>query len=351
MCKTKYDDAADSGEESDDENIDDCDPQMAYREIAHADGAVNRIRALRLTSAGKASTQLCAAFSESGCVRVWDVTADVRSLSDEAQAATEKASSKPQPIFEMRSHKVEGYALAWSAIGRLLSGDCHGAIYLSSVEGGDAGCTPFTEPTPFTGHRGSVEDLQWSPAERAVFASCGVDSHVRIWDTRAHNRSQAALAFAAHSGTDVNVLAWNGSVQYLLATGADDGRFSTWDMRFLATKAGTAAPLATFDWHSRGAVTSIEWHPTESSVLAVCGSDDQTTLWDLSLEADDALENGAPSAGLFANDAELASVPPQLLFVHMGQQQPKEVHWHPQIPGVLGTTAANGFNIFKTINV
>ena len=65
------------------------------------------------------------------------------------------------------------------------------------------------------------------------------------------------------------------------------------------------------------------------------------TIWDLSVEEDDvsgSIGNGAGDAGDY---------PPQLLFIHQGQHNVKEVHFHPQIPGVVISTAEDGLNVFK----
>ena len=110
-----------------------------------------------------------------------------------------------------------------------------------------------------------------------------------------------------------------------------------------------SSPVATFKWHI-APITSIEWHPTESSVLAVSGADDQISLWDFAVERDQ--EEG----GKEQDNSNLLSpngipIPPHLLFVHQGQKEVKEVHWHPQSPGVILSTAASGFNIFKTISI
>ena len=36
----------------------------------------------------------------------------------------------------------------------------------------------------------------------------------------------------------------------------------------------------------------------------------------------------------------------KLLFVHQGMDDPKEAKYHPQIPGLVMTTAADGFSVF-----
>lgn len=58
--------------------------------------------------------------------------------------------------------------------------------------------------------------------------------------------------------------------------------------------------MGSFDY-LQAPITSVEWSPHDSSVLGV-SSDDQLTLWDLSLEADEA--------------DQIPGVPSQLLFVH-----------------------------------
>ena len=111
------------------------------------------------------------------------------------------------------------------------------------------------------------------------------------------------------------------------------------------TAAPGLTPVASFTWH-RAPITSVDWHPTEDSVFAASGADDQITLWDLAIEQDN------EETGVMDDTPENGQdIPPQLLFVHQGQKDIKEVHWHPQIPGTIISTAQDGFNIFKTISI
>jgi ribosome assembly protein RRB1 len=118
----------------------------------------------------------------------------------------------------------------------------------------------------YNGHEDSVEDLQWSPSEETVFASCSVDRTIRIWDTRERKRSM--LSVAGHE-TDVNVISWNKLVAYMLASGGDDGSLRIWDLR--SFKEG--AFVSHFAFH-RGPVTSVEWSPYEGSMLTTTGGEE-----------------------------------------------------------------------------
>ena len=60
--------------------------------------------------------------------------------------------------------------------------------------------------------------------------------------------------------------------------------------------------------HHTAPITSVEWHPSDSSVFAASGSDNQVTLWDLAVEKDDEIPE---------ETGRKLDVPPQLLFIHM----------------------------------
>lgn len=139
------------------------------------------------------------------------------------------------------------------------------------------------------------------------------------------------------------MISWNNNVGYLLASGADDGSFKVWDLREVGrskNKNGSSncEPLANFSYHT-SQITSIEWAPNDESVLATCSADNQLTVWDLSVEAD---------AAMGTNETELGvQFPPQLLFIHQGQNNMKELHFHPHIPTAIASTAEDSLNIFK----
>lgn len=170
-----------------------------------------------------------------------------------------------------------------------------------------------------------------------------MDKTIAIWDTRLGK--SPATSFKAHDA-DVNVISWNRLASCMLASGSDDGSFSIRDLRLL--KDGDPV-VAHFTYHKHP-ITSIEWSPHEASTLSVSSADNQLTIWDLSLEKDE--EEEAEFRAQIEDKVNAPNdLPPQLLFVHQGQKDLKELHWHAQIPGMIMSTAGDGFNILMPSNI
>lgn len=323
----------DDDEDSDDEDVE-LDPVLESFSIPHL-GGVNRIRAMPQQS------HIVATWSDAGQVNLFNVEPIVSKFSQKSLKQQSPALSELKPYFVHSQHPTEGYALDWSPVkqGYLASGDCEGNIHIWTPrpEGGFEVVPSYDSKTYAAGtaKAPSVEDIQWSPTEATVFSTAECGGYVRIFDTRAQNRAMLSHKIQS-DGTDVNVLSWNSLVSNLLACGGDDGVLSVWDLRHFS--GGKPDPLARFSTH-KTPITSVEWHPTDESMLAA--SDDAGTyIYDLSVEEDDAQTGG-----------DQVDVPPQLLFVHCGSEQFKEVHWHPQITSCLMTTALSGFSVFIPSNL
>lgn len=169
-----------------------------------------------------------------------------------------------------------------------------------------------------------------------MLASCSVDQTVKLWDLRA-TQMKAQISFKAHD-CDVNVLSWNTTSKFLLASGDDKGEFRIWDLRMLDHKTMNQSSaydsIARIRWHTQ-AITSLQFEPGEDSVLAVSSADNKLTIWDFSVEVDE------------SQQSEEDDVPPQLMFLHQGQNNIKELRFHPYYREMLITTAEDSYNVFR----
>lgn len=332
LSRTQKFDEEDS--DSDDDDAEDADPILESKSIPLT-STTNRIRAHQVPAQGSAAPKtFTATMTESAQVLIHDITPHLESFDNPGTVITPQQN---KPLSTIRAHKTEGYALDWSPLvpgGKLLTGDNDGLIYVTTRTDGGGW---VTDTRAFQGHTSSVEDIQWSPQEASVFASASSDGTVRVWDVRSKSRKPAISVTV--SKTDVNVMSWSRLTTHLLATGDDDGVWGVWDLRQWKAGNDKPSPIASFNYHKEQ-ITSIEWHPTDDSMVSVGAGDNKVTLWDLSVELDD--EESKDTAGVH-------DMPPQLLFEHIVEHA-KEVHWHPQIPGTLVTTGSE-FSVFRPIPV
>ena len=65
------------------------------------------------------------------------------------------------------------------------------------------------------------------------------------------------------------------------------------------------------------------------------------SLWDFSVEMDDNWDANE------LNEEMGMEIPPQIMFIHQGQQNMKELRFHPQFSTLIFTTAEDSFNLFR----
>eukprot|EP01007_Sphenomonas_quadrangularis_P003317 NODE_637_length_1281_cov_129.099026_g503_i0.p1 GENE.NODE_637_length_1281_cov_129.099026_g503_i0~~NODE_637_length_1281_cov_129.099026_g503_i0.p1 ORF type:complete len:399 (+),score=130.16 NODE_637_length_1281_cov_129.099026_g503_i0:24-1199(+) len=353
LCKTRNEeenpDSDDDDDDDDSDDADETDPRLDIRRIVHH-GVVNRIRAM------PQKRNIVCTWSSDANINIYDVSQEIMQLENPTQWLEQNAAKpeakesrgilkprKREPCFRSKSdtHQSEGYAVDWSLMceGRLATGDCDGKMFVWELQPDGK-----VSAAPLAGHKRSCEDIQWSPTQGDVAASCSVDGSIRVWDVR--DPKPLKLLWVADV-VDVNVIAWNrhASASHIVASGSDSGVLKVWDLRKQAaarsSPSAEAEPVASFNFH-QGPICSLDWSPENESLLLVAGEDNQATFWDLSVEADE--EDLAAAAGTGAED-----MPPQLVFQHMGQKQLREARWHPVVRGLAMTTDLNGLQFLRPV--
>ena len=338
MRKTKYDDDPDKGEDDDEEDEDKINPFMKYEKIK-ANGNINRVKSMKNSS-------ICALWNDSPSVDIIDCEELFNNIEYQEEIRVEedidinkknknkkqKKDIKYKKIFKKTlPQKEEGFAIDWNNINP----------FILAVGGYDKKVSIFKPKDEnvsdiilygdyLSGHTDSVEDIQWSPNEENVLASCGIDKSIRFWDIRENSKNPPKIIKNAHN-SDVNVISWNTIRNHLFASGGDDNTFKVWDLRYLEEP-----PITEIKWHT-GPINSIMWDPFDESQLAVCSEDNRLSVWDFSVEPDE--------KKLFDNYNH--EIPQQLVFLHQGQINLKDVKFHPVFKNMLISSAENGLNLFR----
>lgn len=227
------DDDSDSSSSSEDEEEEPAkrkekpkDPVLHACTVEHS-GNVNRIRATRL-----GVSAIVAAWNDFGKVQLWNMTEGYKTVEQmEGGSNTKKLTQVPIYSFE---HRDEGFGLCWSSlkVGALASGDNKSNIYLHYMgEGG----TWVTNSKPFSQHRSSVEDIQWSNTDEHMLMSCSSDKSLRLWDARARPKDACVCVVENAHESDVNVISWNPQEAYVVS-GGDDGVLKVWTPRSLQVR-------------------------------------------------------------------------------------------------------------------
>ena len=338
MRKTKYDDDPDKGEDDDEEDEDKINPFMKYEKIK-VNGNINRVKSMKNSS-------ICALWNDSPSVDIIDCEELFNNIEYQEEIRVEedvdinkknknkklKKDIKYKKIFKKTlPQKAEGFAIDWNNINPFVLALGGYDKKVSIFKPKDENVSDIVLYGDYlSGHTDSVEDIQWSPNEENVLASCGIDKSIRFWDIRENSKNPPKIIKNAHN-SDVNVISWNSIRNHLFASGGDDNTFRVWDLRYL-----DEPPITEIKWHT-GPINSIMWDPFDESQLAVCSEDNRLSVWDFSVEPDE--------KKLFDNYNH--EIPQQLVFLHQGQINLKDVKFHPVFKNMLISSAENGLNLFR----
>jgi len=343
MHKTLYDEDPDKEADSESEG---GEPLMEHIEI-NSRGNVNTVRTMK-------NSYITAYWSDAKTIELVDLRPHIEEMEsrwkEEGERQKENKKNKKRKIEQKDTHvksfkkKDEGFALDWNNFnpGVFAAGGYENEIEIHIPV--DEFCSDYTGSSEnnmysfrnkFKAHKDGVEAIVFSPSKANILASGGNDKAIRIWDLRMNNESERVSAIEKAHSSDVNCLAWKVSTGIeMIASGGDDSVVKLWDPRKMSSPSDF---IANVEFHKEP-ITSVNWDALNPCQLAVTSEDNRLSIWDFSLEPDE------KKAKDISSNKE---IPDQLVFLHQGQENLKDVKFHPYYDSFLLSTAESGINCFK----
>lgn len=343
LHRTLYDGDPDNEADSESEG---GEPLMDHIAIK-AKGNINKVRTMK-------HSNIAAYWSDLGSIELVNIQSHIEKMEErwkddeDKEADMNKKPQKKRKIEAKDCHvksfkkKSEGFALDWN---NFLPGVFACGGYDNEIEvflPKDENCSDYiggenniyNYRNKFDGHKNGVEDIVFSPVAPHILASSGNDKFIKLWDLRMNTQNNLIGSIENAHSSDVNCLAWKSSTGIeMIASGSDDSTIKIWDPRKMSNNKDY---IANIEFH-KDPITSLHWDPSNPCQLAATSEDNRLSIWDFSVE---------PDKNTKKNSSE-DKVPDQLVFLHQGQENIKDVKFHPYYNDFLISTAETGINVFK----
>lgn len=194
---------------------------------------------------------LIAGGMENGTVHVWD-----------PRAVMQQQSTSMAPTVVSFSEHASGpvKAVQFSPLvpTHLATGGCDGKVLVIDLNQPETG--PFMPCASNSQQRSQILSVAWNTQVPHIVASAANDGTVSIWDIKSRK-----LWCAIRAGDQaISDVAWNPTQGFHLLTALNDDRnpvIKLWDLR-----SSTSMPLATLSGHSQG-ILSMSWCPHDEHLL------------------------------------------------------------------------------------
>ncbi|KAK9479297.1 hypothetical protein V1514DRAFT_328986 [Lipomyces japonicus] len=229
-----------------------------------------------LLATGTVAGAVDADFSSSSTLELWDPN-----FIDKSSDGFQLTSSKVSISTDARFH-----CLTWGAVtpqrpkGVIAGAQENGALTLWDPEALLQNSTTDSFFKDVT-HTGAIKSLDFNPIQWNLLASAGSKGEIYVWDL--DKLSTPLKPGTASSRLDeIESISWNNSVSHILATAGNTGFTSVWDLKHKREVLHLYYPGSS--GNGRRGVSSVVWHPDNSTKLITASEDDSSPvilLWDL----------------------------------------------------------------------